>query len=128
MVRDKILFFDDAIAVTTSRVGSNVINLANIQDVAKGQPVFMNVLVTTAFSSATDQLTVTLIASSGAAPGSSDKVLELVPAKAASALTAGASLFRGPLPEGIPYKQINVYYLATTALATGKISSFLSIG
>lgn len=126
MVTDAKMIFDEAVAVTTSKSSTNVVDLNNITEAAKGQPVYLNVLVDTTFTSAANGLTITLCASSGATPASGDKVLEIVPATLASVLTKG-KLYRQALPEDIPYEQLNLYYLATTALAAGKITCFLSI-
>lgn len=128
MVTDAKLFFDDAQAVTTSKLSANVIDIGDISDVAKGSPVYVNIYVDTAFSSDTEQVTIDLVASTGAAMTAGDKVMELVPATAASSLTSAGLLKRVALPEGMSGNYIGVYYTATTAVASGKFTTFLSIG
>lgn len=127
MFTDAKLIFDEAVAVTTSKLGGTAIDLGAITDLGKGQPVFLNVFVDTAFTSAANGLTVSLVASSGAEPAGTDTVLQLSPAILASALTKGVVIFSGPIPDYITNEYINVYYLATTALAAGKVTSFLSL-
>jgi len=127
MFTDAKLFIDEAVAVTTSKLGGTAIDLGSIGDAGKGQGVYLNCLVDTAFTSAANGLTVSLVASSGAEPASTDTVLQLKPAVLASALTKGVVIFSSRIPDGITDEYINVYYLATTALAAGKVTTFISL-
>lgn len=128
MITDAKLIFDEAIAVTTSKVGSNVINLKKINDVAIGQPVYLNIWCDTAFTSAANGLTIKLISSTAEAVAAADNAIEILPATLASAMGTAGQLKKVALPEGIVGNYINLYYLATTALAAGKITCFLTIG
>lgn len=128
MITDVKHIFDEAIAVTTSKVGSNVIDLGSITDAAKGSPIYINIWLDTAFTSAANGLTVQLISSTAEAVASTDNTMEIMPAKLASAMGTAGQLWRQALPEGVTGPYVNLYYLATTALAAGKITTFLSIG
>jgi hypothetical protein len=128
MITDKMVIFDEAIAVTTSKVGSNVIDLGSIGDVGEGQQVFLNIWLDTAFTSAANGLTISLISSTAEAVGAADNAIEILPATLASAMGTAGQLKKVALPEDIVGNYVNLYYLATTALAAGKISTFLTIG
>ena len=128
MVTDKKLIFDEAVAVTTSKVGAQVQNLNSISDVAKGQPVYLNIWLNTAFTSAANGLTIKLVSSTAEAVGATDNAIEILPATLASAMGTAGKLKKVALPEDITGKYLNLYYLATTALAVGKITTFLTIG
>lgn len=126
MVTDEKLYFDKDAALTGSRMSANVINLGVIRDIAKGSPVYLNLLVTTAFTSATYVTTVSIAVSSNT-PNSGDAV-PVGYGFAHSKLTKGY-LFRTALPEEIlTQKKISLSYANTTAAAAGKISAFLTIG
>lgn len=125
---DAILYFDDDVAVTTGRISTNVIDLENITDVAKGQPVYINIDISTKFTTAVNTVDIVLISSDDATPDASDGFITLIAAKAASAMTAVGNIFRAALPEDIPYNTIGLSYVATTALVAGKFSSYLTIG
>ena len=128
MITDVNMIFDEAIAVTTSKVGSNVIDIGAITDAAKGSPIYINIYCDTAFTSAANSLTVKLISSTAEAVGATDNAIEILPATLASAMSAAGKLKKVALPEGVTGPYINLYYLATTALAAGKITTFLTIG
>lgn len=135
MVTDYKLYFDGedgAIAITTDTISDNVLDLSEIEEVAKGSPVYLNIYVSTAFESADTAgvLAVDLVSSSGSTPDSSDVFQTIVNTQVASDddLTKGL-LYRGVLPEGIPYDTIGLSYRgATTDLEDGKVIAFLSIG
>ena len=128
MVTDKKLTFDKAVAITNSKVGGNVLNLGAIKDLAKGRPIYLNIYLQTAFTSAANGLTVKLISSTAEAVAAANNPVEILPATLASAMGTPGKLKKVALPEDIPGKYINVYYLATTALAAGKVTTFLTIG
>ena len=128
MITDVNMIFDEAVAVTTSKVGSNVIDIGSITDAAKGSPIYLNIYLDTAFTSAANGLTVKLISSTAEAVAASDNAIEILPATLASAMGTAGKLKKVALPEGVTGPYINLYYLATTALAAGKITTFLTIG
>ena len=127
-MNDAYLIFDDNVAVTTSKISTNVVDLENISDVAKGQPVYINIEVSTAFTSAANTVDIVLISSDDATPNASDGFITLIAAKAASTMGSVGRIFKAALPEDIPYNTIGLSYVATTALAAGKFTSYLSIG
>lgn len=127
-MNDAYLIFDDNVAVTTSKISTNVVDLENISDVAKGQPVYINIEVSTAFTSAANTVDIVLISSDDATPNASDRFITLIAAKAASAMGSVGRIFKAALPEDIPYNTIGLSYVATTALAAGRFTSYLSIG
>jgi hypothetical protein len=129
---DSNLRFASGLAITTSKV-STVLDGKKITDYAKGMPLYLNVYLDTVFTTAANGLTILLINSSGADPAydtsSADKVLEVVPARLASAMLTTGLLARVPLPStGTKYERIALWFLATTALVAGKITAFLSLG
>jgi len=125
---DSYLIFDDNVAVTTSKISTNVVDLENITDVAKGQPVYINIDVSLAFTSAVNTIDIVLISSDDATPDANDGFITLIAAKAASTLGTVGKIFKAALPEDIPYNTIGLSYVATTALAVGKFTSYLTIG
>jgi len=129
MVLDKNLIFDSAATLTTSKMSENTINLGVVRDIAKGSPIYFNVLVNTAFNVGTLTCDIVLCNSS-ATPTSSDATkAKWQFSIAATELGKKGYLFRAAIPEGLlSQKYVNVSYVATTALATGKISTFLTIG
>jgi hypothetical protein len=128
-ITDKALIFDEAVAITTGKMSTNVIDLNTIRDVAKGQPVYLNVYVHTAFSVATETVDIN-IANSSAVPNAADKKLSYGPyAASATVLGAKGLLLRHAIQEKIlTQRYLSLSYVATTALATGKISTYLTIG
>lgn len=125
---DAYLIFDDDVAVTTGKISTNVIDLENITEVAEGQPIYINIDVSTKFTTAVNTVDIVLISSDDATPNASDGFITLVAAKPASAMTSVGRIFRAALPEDIPYNTIGLSYVATTALVAGKFTSYLTIG
>lgn len=128
MVIDSNLYFAKDQAITASAV-STILDGKKITDMGRGNPVYLNIYVTTIFTSTTaNQLTIQLISSSGADPGASDVFVPLVGPRSSALLQQTGLIYRAPLPVGIPYERVGLYFLATTALAAGKITAFLSLG
>jgi len=133
MIEDANLRFLNDVAVTTSKV-SSVIDGQKIRNLARsGKPLMLNIYLTQAATSSANQLTVLLVASSGADPGATDyawayggRILVNIPESAMG--VTGALLYRGALPEKILYERLALYLLATTALDTPKFKAFLSLG
>ena len=127
MIIDSNLLFANALAITTSKV-STVIDGKYLRDIGRGTPIYLNIYLDTVFTTAANGLTIQLVASSGADPGASDVVATPMDARLASAMLTTGLLKRWALPQDIPYERIALWFLATTALVAGKITSFLSLG
>lgn len=133
MILDSNLYFLNDVAVTTSKV-SSVIDGQKIRNLGRsGKPAILNIYLTQAATSSANQLTILLVASSGATPGATDyawpyggRILVNIPESAMG--TTGTLLYRGALPEKLLYERLALYLLATTALDTPKLTAFLSIG
>jgi hypothetical protein len=128
---DTNLVIDWQGAITVSRVSANILDMQSIRNVAKGQPVYLNIYVDTAFTTDTDTLAILLISSSGATPGATDFVTAggtIMTARAASALLSTGYIYKGALPENIPYERVGLYYTVNAAIAAGYVSAFLTIG
>jgi len=125
---DSNLRFSSDQAITASAISTNIIDGKALRDIARGNPIFLNIYLTTVFTTAANSLTIKLVSSSGADPGSGDGFLDVMQARLASAMLTTGLLMRLALPEGIPYERLGLYYLATTALVAGKITAFLTLG
>jgi hypothetical protein len=128
MIIDSNLRFANALAITTSRVSTDVVNGKYLRDIGRGVPIYLNIYLDTVFTTAANGLTIQLVSSSGADPGASDVFAEVMPVRLASAMLTTGLLMRWALPEDIPYERIALWFLATTALVAGKITAFLSLG
>jgi hypothetical protein len=127
MIIDSNLRFANALAITTSKA-STIVDGKYLKDWGRGRPVYLNIYLNTIFTSAANGLTIQLIASSGADPGSTDVIHTVMDARLASAMQTTGLLVRWALPQDIPYERVGLWLLATTALAVGKIDAFLSLG
>lgn len=93
---DQTLLFDGTlpntgIAVTATRVSTNVIDVLTARDIAAGNDITLNVLVTTAFTT-TNSATLQVQFETCATAGGSYVALQLSPVYAASNLIAGSML------------------------------------
>jgi hypothetical protein len=128
MILDTNLTFSRAVAITTSKA-STILDGQSVKNIAKGQPLYLNIYVDTAFTSTVaNQLSVQIISSSGADPGASDTFCTVIAARSSSVLQSTGCIWRAAWPMGVPYERIGLYYLATTALAAGYVSAFLTLG
>lgn len=127
-VIDSNLRFSNEQAITTSAISTNIIDGKLLRDMGRGEPVYLNVYLTTVFTTAANSLTIQLVSSSAADPGASDVYMDVMKARLASVMLTTGLLLRMALPEDIPYQKLGLYYLATTALVAGKITAFLSLG
>ena len=125
---DSNLRFSNDQAITTSAISTNIIDGKALRDMARGQPIYLNVYLTTVFTTAANSLTIQLVSSSAADPGSADVYMDVMKARLASAMLTTGLLLRMALPNDIPYQKLGLYYLATTALVAGKINAFLTLG
>jgi hypothetical protein len=127
-VVDSNLRFSNEQAITVSAISTNIIDGKALRDMGRGQPIYLNIYLTTVFTTAANSLTIKLVSSSAADPGASDGYMDVMAARLASAMLTTGLLLRMALPEDIPYQKLGLYYLATTALVAGKISAFLTLG
>lgn len=132
MYIDNALLFSDDQAITTSAASTKTVDLGAIDRLGAPTDLYFNVMVTTAFSSDTETLTVDLCETEdGADAGSAaESILTLVPATAVSALTQGV-LYSAKLPETAlsgDHDSLSVYYTANGTLASGKVTAWISLG
>lgn len=127
MIPDAKLTFCTDQAITDSAVSGTILDGEDLRDFGKGQEVYLNIFLTTAFTSAANQLSVQIVSSSGASPGASD-VFNTIFVRAASKMQTTGLIYQAPWPKGVPYEQVALYFLATTTLAAGKVTAFLSLG
>jgi len=125
---DSNLRFSKEQAITVSAISANIIDGKALRDMGRGQPIYLNIYLTTVFTTSANSLTIQLVSSSGADPGANDVFMDVMKARLASAMLSTGLLARMALPEGIPYERLGLYYLATTALVAGKIDAFLTLG
>jgi hypothetical protein len=127
-VVDSNLRFSNEQAITVSAISTNIIDGKALRDMGRGQPIYLNIYLTTVFTTSANSLTIKLVSSSAADPGASDGYMDVMQARLASAMLTTGLLLRMALPEDIPYQKLGLYFLATTALVAGKISAFLTLG
>lgn len=127
MVLDSNMVFSKDQAITVSAISSNTLNGKNIRDFGRGQEVYLNIYLTTAFTSAANALTIQIVSSSGAAPGATPVFMKVFERTAALMQSTGL-IRRMAWPVGVPYEHVGLYYLATTALEVGTVSAFLTLG
>ena len=126
-VIDSNLRFANDLAITNSKV-STILDGEKLRDFGRGQPLYLNIYLTTVFTTAADELTIQLISSSGADPGAADVFMEVMPVRLASAMLTTGLLKRVPWPQDVPYERVGLWFLATTELVAGTITAFLSLG
>ena len=124
--------FSDGQAITTTVISDNVINLGSMGEAGAGAggQMFINVYCDTAFSSDTETMDIWLVSSSAAVTAGSPKISMLVNAVAVDSVSslnlAGKLVAKVPLQSTGLDQYIGLLYVATTALATGKLTAFLS--
>ncbi len=128
-VTDKALIFSKAQAITSDAMSENVVDLKVVRDIARGQPIYLNIYVDTAFSVDTETIDIA-IANSSATPAKTDAKVTYGPyATTAGVLGKKGLLLRTALPQRIlTQRYVSISYVATTAVAGGKISTYLTIG
>lgn len=126
-VIDSNLRFANALSITNSKL-STVLDGKYLKDLGRGTPLWLNIYLNTVFTTGADTLAVQIVSSSGADPDSGDVFQTIMPARAASAMLTTGLLWRQPLPEGIPYERVALYFVSATTLVAGKIDAFLTLG
>lgn len=129
---DNQLVISDAQAVTTTVIGTNVIDLTKVGNpIHRGRPMYAVITVATAVT-ATGAATVAfnLEADSATGLGATPTVLYTKSATGKAALTAGARVMRVAIPEGIAAtdRYIGVRYtVANGPLTAGKFDARLEL-
>ena len=131
MILDKQLVFSDGQAVTANAYSTNSIDLgAAGLELGMGTPLYLEVWLDTAFDTSADTLTIEL-RDGTTAGGCTNKVMELLPAIATSALLAAnvGLLVKVPLPEGMSISNVlKLHYAVSAGLTSGKLNAFITIG
>jgi hypothetical protein len=129
---DKDNQFSDGQAVTATAISEHVIDANHASNLLKdlgnrGQPLYLYVLCTEAFATATS-VTITLESDSTANLATSATVHFTTGAIAIASLTAGAQVVRVQLPEAATYERyLGLRYTIGGSNATaGKFTSFLA--
>ena len=135
MIIDKLTQFASAVSCAastgTALIGDQVDTLQTAPDLGRGQPVYLNIVVTTAFASANSTATVQFkVASDDSASISTttSTIHFMSPAHVVTELTAGKR-YSYVLPAGINFERY-VGLLVTTGVQTssaGAITAFLSL-
>lgn len=128
MIIDAITILSNDQAVTTSAASTDYLDLgaANLA-LNIGSPLYAHVFVTTGFATSANTLTIDLRNDANTPP--TTKKQELLPATAASSLTAAAHIVEvsvGKIGTDLNGRYLNMYYTASAALADGKLFSYIS--
>ena len=132
MYIDAKLTFDDDVAVTTDRAGTNTVDLGAITKPGLAKDMYVNVMITTAFTTSGNTLTAVLCETEdGANPASgAEGIVTVIDAVAASALTTQGTLYRVKVPERLSgaHNTLAMYYDVSAALAGGAVTAWISWG
>jgi hypothetical protein len=127
MIIDAVLVLSDDQAVTASAQSSNILDLgaANL-NLNEGTPLYANVIMTTAFGTSANTLTIDVNNDDSDPP--TTKHQEIMPATATSALLTAGWLARVPI--GLIYadldgRYLSFYYTCSAALTSGTLFSFI---
>lgn len=134
MLFDKHLLFTEngSTGASGTRLVGDVIDLtASGLDIGAGEPVYLNVLVTTgitvASSTGTYQIKLTSATDSAISSGTVDHVISASVATSTTAIPAGTVLANIALPAGTYGRYLGVQeVVGTTSTNAGKITAFLS--
>ena len=126
-VRDKNLEFANELPITDSQI-STVLDGGKLKDFGRGQPVYLNIYLTTAFTSAANSLTIQLVSATGVDPDDGDVFMDVMPARLASVMQTPGLLMRVAWPQDVPGERVGLWFKVSAALAVGKITAFLSLG
>lgn len=133
MIDSHLVLFNEQ-AITNTNVLSTVLDLGDIENLGPGTQKFINIHVDTAFSedSSGEYLRIDLVASSGADPATSNKIREIIPSTNVSDDTEFLSTGR-VAKYAIPhdalsgYDRVAIAAIVTSALATGKLTAYISL-
>lgn len=125
MIYDRILVLSTAQAVTTTAYSEDEINLgAGDLDIGEGTVLVLHVLLSVAFATSANTLTIQLVDGAATAPTTVRETL--LPATATSALLSPAQLIRQSLPLDVD-QYFRLYYVASAALSDGVLNAFVSL-
>jgi hypothetical protein len=126
MIEDKQLMFSEAQAITATANSTNVVDASVVRNLGVGQPLYIFILVTEAFTDTGSDSTVavSLVTDDNAALSSVATVASIV---TLAALTAAGTLhfYRLPVALATPYERYIAlaYTVANGNLTTGKITA-----
>jgi hypothetical protein len=125
MIIDRILQFSDDQAVTSSAASTDYQDLgaANL-DLPQGTPLWLWIILTAAFDTSANTLTIDLRNDGNTPP--TTKVKEVLPATATSALLTPAILVRESLPI-LNGRYVNLYYTCSAGLTSGTLTAFVTV-
>lgn len=136
MIMDMQNLFSNEQAVTVDAISTNVIDLGPlsagnlIRDIGAGEPLYLHVLVTTAFTTGdAGVLTVTLESDSTANLATSATVhMTAITIVAAATLVAGYWIAKGlTIPSGAYERYLGLRFTTTTGdMTAGKVTAWLS--
>jgi len=128
MIRDAILILSENQAITATEASTNEIDFgAAGLDIGKGNPIYLELWLDTAFTTSANTLTVALQdGTDGTTYTTRMTILEAT--ATSSLLAANVGLLRKfSLPNDLA-RYIRLYYTVSAALAAGKVNAFLTIG
>lgn len=125
MIQDKLNMFDDDAAITVTRNSTNVIDLlAANQDIGRGEPLFVVVVVTTAFTTGDAAVLQVALVTDDNAALSSATVLQDQPAViAAATLVQGYRLNMRIQPKTMERYLGLIYTVTVGSFTAGKVSA-----
>ena len=133
-IMDAKLELSDNQAITATAAAENVINFGDSDlEIGTGTPLYLNVVVGTAFDSAADDgtLTVALVNDSAVPIDGSSVVVYQTPAIAEATLVAGHKILRMPLPANVDEQQyVGLYYTVAGSgnFTAGKLDAWIDYG
>lgn len=130
MLIDKQTEFSSAQAITASAASTNYIDLNSVRNIGAGEPMYLVLHVTTAFTDASSDSTVTPSLETDSDSGFATALATIRTYDVFAALTAANTIRKyrlEPVTDAGPYKRyIRMYYtVANGNLSTGAISAFL---
>lgn len=117
-------------AFSSSKVGSNVLQIDPWTELGNGSPKFLNIMCDGLFATGAEVASVYLLTSTNAAPAAGDEVGALIHDEAMSGkfLTKGL-IAKIPLPSlGLVSGYANIYFYAeTTVTAGGHLTAYITL-
>lgn len=128
MIMDAELRFSNAQDVTAAANSSNLVDMGSVRNIGEGKPLFLVSVVTTAFTDAGSNSTITVSlegdTTSTITPDATEAVLSI------PALAAAGDTFIAPLRPGadvLGYRFLRVSYAPVNGnLSTGNVTTFLT--
>ena len=135
-ITDDKLYFSKVQALTVSEVSDYYLNVGDILEFGKGSPLYINVDVCTAFTSAANRPLDIYLCTNTTAPTSAHRIAAI----SIKRLVAGAATYpqvtcstigkkvKIPLPSIGLKSHIGLHYQEVTALAAGAVNAYLTLG